>query len=110
MSEVAALLQQRQHAERNIERRNMAQRLAQNSDFKKLVLQEFCVEECARYAQVSADPSVDDRGRADALAIAQAAGHLRRWFQVIGSMGNQAESQMEELDAAIEAARQEGGE
>lgn len=107
MSEVSALEKQRENAQEQIARRDMALRLAENPDFKKLVLQEFCVEECARYAQVSGDFAVGAEQRAAALAIAQAAGHLRRWFQVIGTMGNSAEAQMERLDAELEAARQE---
>lgn len=107
MSDLEPLLKQRADAEDLIARRAMAIRLASNPDFKKLILQEFCVEECARYAQTSGDPALNAAQRADALAISQAAGHLRRWLQIIGQMGQSAENQMESLDAAITDARAE---
>lgn len=109
MSDLEPLLKQRADAELLIERRTMAMRLAGNPDFKKLILQEFCVDECARYAQTSGDPALTAAQRADALAIAQAPGHLRRWLQIIGQMGQSAQNQMESLDEAITEARSEEG-
>lgn len=108
MSETTKNLEhQRDNARQLIERRDLALRLHKNPDFKKLILEEFCVNECARYAQASADPALKPDARADSLAIAQAAGHLRRFLSVIVQMGNQAEGQMTELNEAIEASRQE---
>ena len=88
----------------------MALKLSRNPEFKQLILQEFCINECARYAQSSGDPALNAEQRADALALAQSAGHLRRWLSVIVTMGNNAERAMPELDDAIEQARQEEGE
>lgn len=112
MSEVSIqeMNEQRAQLQTQVERRNMAMRLANNPDFKKLVLHEFCVEECARYAQLSADPSISPAQQADALNLAQAAGHLRRWFQVINQMGLKASNDISELDQYIDQARQEGDE
>lgn len=107
MSDLEPLLKQRADAEELIARRAMATRLANNPDFKKLILQEFCVEECARYAQTSGDPALSAAQRADALAISQSAGHLRRWLQIIGQMGLSAQNQLESLDDAITEARAE---
>ena len=108
MSETTQNLEhQRDSARKLIERRDLALRLYKNSDFKELILNEFCVQECARYAQASADPALKPEARADSLAIAQAAGHLRRFLSVIVQMGNQAEGQMTDLNEAIEASRQE---
>lgn len=88
-----------------VERQKMALRLANNRDFKKLILDEFCVQECARYAQASGDPMLDERQRADSLGMAQAAGHLRRWLSVINQMGNVAQGQIEANEAELERAR-----
>lgn len=107
MSEVFALESQLADAKKAIERREIALRLYNHSDFKSLIIDEFCTKECARYAQSSADPALNADQRADALAIAQAAGHLRRYLSVIVAMGNQAEGQMANLEQAIEEARQE---
>lgn len=107
MSEVFALESQLADAKKAIERREIALRLYNHPDFKSLIIDEFCTKECARYAQSSADPALNADQRADALAIAQAAGHLRRYLSVIVAMGNQAEGQMTNLEQAIEEARQE---
>ena len=110
MSEVYALEKQREDAKELLARRELALKLSRNPEFKQLILQEFCVNECARYAQSSGDPALNAEQRADALALAQSAGHLRRWLSVIVTMGNNAERAMPELDDAIEQARQEEGE
>lgn len=107
MSEVSALKEHREGILDLIEQRNVALRLYNNPDFKKLILGEFCVNECARYAQASADPALNAEQRADSLAIAQAAGHLRRFMSVKVQMGNNAERSMDELDQAIIEAEQE---
>ena len=107
MSEVTALEKQLEEAKVYISRRDLAVKLYNNPEFKKLIIDEFCGSECARYAQTSADPALDDRQRADALAIAQAAGHLRRYLSVIVTMGNQSEEMLDRLEAEIEVARQE---
>ena len=110
MSEVFALEKQLADSKVALERREAALKLYKNPEFKRLILDEFCGTECARYAQSSADPALDDRARADSLAIAQSAGHLRRYLSVIVSMGNQAERLIPDIETAIEEARLEGGE
>lgn len=88
-----------------IKRRDEARKLTSNRIFKSLVLQEWCVDECARYAQMSADPNLGPNERADALAVAQAAGHFRRWLQVIEQMGAHADKELLAIDDAIVEAR-----
>lgn len=105
MSTVAELEQQKADFNAAIEKRKVLQRLMNNRDFKKLILEDFCVQECARYAQASADPNLSANERADALALAQSAGHIRRYLNVLDIMGNAAENQMQRLDDAIEDAR-----
>lgn len=110
MSEVYALKKQREDSQIAMEQRDIALRLSNNPDFKKLILNEFCINECARYAQASADPALNEMQRADSLAIAQAAGHLRRFLSVKVQMGNNAERQLPDLDSAILEAEAEVGE
>ena len=107
MSEVYALEKQLEGSKKAIELRQIALRLSQNPDFKKLILEEFCVNEAARYVHTSADPAMNAEQRADALAIAQAGGHLKRYLSVVMQMGYQAESQLVSLQEAIEQARLE---
>ena len=102
---VEALEKQLAGQKESIEQQKMLQRLLSNRDFKKLILDEFCVKECARYAQMSADPQLSATERADALATAQAAGHLRRWFHVKNQIGNVAVGSIAALEAELEQAR-----
>lgn len=112
-SEVTALEKQLADAKVFMERREKALKLANNPEFKELILDGFCLKECARYAQQSADPAMGPNERADALSMAQAAGHLRRFMSMMITMGNQAEGQISNIEQAIEEARleeAEGGE
>ena len=107
MSEVYELEQQLENSKELIARKDLALKLHKVPAFRKLILEEFCVNECARYAQNSANPALGEAERADSLAIAQAAGHLRRFLSVVVTMGNQAEGQMVSLEQALTEARQE---
>jgi len=84
------------------ERRAMALKLSSNREFRKLILEEFMIQECARYTHMSGSPQLSPEQRADALNIAQAAGHLKRFLSVVVQMGEHAErtlpKQEEDLD------------
>lgn len=110
MSEVQRLEKQLVDTKKLVAEAQMAAKLSENREFKKLILEEFCVQECARYAQLSADPALGVAERADALALSQASGHLRRWLSVKFQMGNVAERDIKELEEVLEQARQEQGE
>lgn len=107
MSEVSQLEAQLAAGIEAKAQREIALKLYHNPEFKKLILQEFCTNECARYVQASADPALTAEQRADALNMAQAAGHLRRFLSVIVTKGNQAERLEEELEQNIQQARYE---
>ena len=107
MASIEQLEQQKIGMNEAIERRNIAVRLAGNRDFKKLILEYFCVEECARYARQSADPAMDEAARQDSLAMAQAAGHLKRFLSVVIRMGDDCAGHMAELDEMLDELRAE---
>ena len=107
MSDVIALEGQLADAKELVARKDRVIRLSNNNDFKSIIMDEFCVRECARYAQSSADPALGENERADALAMAQAAGHLRRFLSVVIQMGRQAEGQMHSIEEALVEARAE---
>jgi hypothetical protein len=90
-----------------IELAAMARKLEANHEFRKVILEAFCRDECARYAQASADPALKAEERADAMALAQASGHLLRFLHVTSQMGLYADNRMPELDQAIVEARAE---
>ena len=93
-----------------IRMRDLAIKLHENPEFKEVILKGFCVDDCARYAQLSADPSLSTSSQADALAIAQAAGHLRRYLSVLVQMGNAAERAAAQAESEMEIMRAEGEE
>jgi hypothetical protein len=107
MNQVEALEQQLLGLKNYAERGEMARRLAQNPDFKKLILEDFCVTECARYAQQSGDPALGVEERQDALALAQAAGHLKRFLSIQIRLADQAANEIVNVNEAIEEARLE---
>ena len=107
MASIEQLEQQKTKAKEAIERRDLAVKLAGNRDFRKLILEYFCVEECARYARESADPALDAAQKADAMAMAQSAGHLKRFLSLQIQMGDKFEADMPELEEMIEECRRE---
>lgn len=109
MNQVAQLEQQLNEAKTLVETRQMAIRLSQNSDFKKLILDGFCLHDAARYVQLSGDPAIGPGERADALAQAQASGHLKRYLSVCVQMGASAERTIGDIEEAIDEARTEEG-
>ena len=102
---VAQLEQQKSNAKKLIAQRDLALKLRRNTEFRKLILEEYMVNEAARYAALSADPVLTPAQRADAIAMAQAPGHLKRWLSVLAAMGDTAEGEMDDLDLQIEEAR-----
>lgn len=111
MTIIAALEDQLEGTRATVERREAVLRLFKNRDFRSVILESFCKEECARYAQESADPAISPENRADALAMAQAAGHLRRFLQLIVVLGNNAEGvipDLEQMIVNVEAEQNEG--
>jgi hypothetical protein len=109
VSEIAGLEKQVTDAKFLLERRDIAIRLAKNTDFRKLILDGFCLHDAARYAQESADPALNTEQRTDALNIAQASGHLKRFLSITIQMGAHAERTMSELEEALADARAEEG-
>lgn len=110
MSRINALEDQLADSKLLIERRDTIQRLSKNADFRKVILEDFFVTECARYARESGDPALPPEARADALAIAQAAGHLKRFLNVQIQLGNQADASMASIEEALAEERAAGEE
>jgi hypothetical protein len=111
MSEVtvAQLEEQMEFCKHLQANKEMAERLAHNHDFRKLVLEGFCRDDCARYVQESGDPFLNNDQRADALHMAQAAGHLKRYLSLQIQMGGTAARNLADLEEAINEARAEEG-
>lgn len=104
---VQALEGQLERNKELIDRRNLALRLSNNRDFKKLIIDDFCLKEAARLVGESADPALDQQQRMDALSMAQAGGHLRRFLSMAFQMGAVAERDISEIEEALAEARAE---
>ncbi len=109
MNQVEALEEQLKDEKLRVERRDAILRLAKNPDFRKVIIEEFCRNQCARYVHESGDPSLPAEQRADALAIALSAGHLKRFLNVNITMGDVASRTVIDLNQAIEEARANDG-
>jgi hypothetical protein len=105
MSDIQALEQGIKDAEELIGRRQMALKLSENREFRKLILEDYMVTEAARLVQLSADPVLAANERADALAMAQATGHLKRYLSMMIQMGYTAERELPQLQAALDETR-----
>lgn len=110
MSEVAQLEQQLEFNKQLRTRRLAAERLANNHDFRSVVLHGFCRDDAARYVQESGDPLLTADQRADALNMAQASGHLKRYLQLQIQMGGMADRNIADIEEALVEARGEEAE
>lgn len=77
-------------------------RLKANPDFKKVIEQEWMAKECVRYIDASADASIPAAGRADALQMAQAPGHLKRYLSIAVQMANAANNEYRQGNEALD--------
>lgn len=107
MTTIAEMEQHKAALQQVVELGDMALRLFANHDFNRLIMQEFCVKEAARYVQSSCDPALGANERADSLALAQASGHLKRWLSVTTQMSNRARADIADVDEQLEFMRNE---
>ncbi|MEQ1950925.1 hypothetical protein [Mesorhizobium sp. CN2-181] len=107
MSEIVQLERQIEEAKAVVEQRDMMVKLTNNREFKKLIVEGFMKDECSRYTHLSTQPGISLQDRADALAAAQAAGHLKRWINAIIMMGNNAEGELGEAKELLDELRAE---
>ncbi len=84
-----------------LQRRHTIERLLNNPDFKTVIMDGFCRDDAARYVQESGDPMLDERQRSDALAMAMASGHLKRFLAITLQLGTPCESNIAEIDQAL---------
>lgn len=107
MPTIEAIEQQLKGNKKLVEFRNAVVRLTNNADFRKVIIEGFSTHDCARLVQESSDPLLKADERADALAMAQAAGHLKRWLINQIQFGDTAEGQLADLNEVLEEMRLE---
>ena len=88
-----------------VETRARIQRLTQNSDFKELINKRYLVEEAAAFVASAGDPALTKDQREEAMTMALAPGHLKRWLSVQITMANTAEDQLPQLKHARDVLR-----
>ena len=108
MNQLQALEQQLKDQKELMQRRDDLLQLGQNALFKKMILEDFIVTESARLVAQSADPNLTEKEQKDALSMAQAAGHLKRYINTTLRMGDNAEGDIVRLEEAISEVRQQG--
>lgn len=104
MEEVTELEQQREQYKELIAIRDAIKRLEANPDFQKIVVEQYCVKECARYIGVAGDPAISKDDRDLALEMGKAGQHFKRWLNVSIRMGDHAEGELPELEEQINLA------
>lgn len=92
------MLANRARLKEQIQIRDAINRLFKNKDFRKVILEDFLVNDCARNARISVS-GMNPEARAKALGCAQAAGYLDEYLQVNILMGNNAERELLAMDA-----------
>lgn len=107
MNTLESLEEQLKNEKLKIERRDAILRLKKNPDFRKVIREDFMVNECARYVRESINPMLQPNEQAMALAMAQSAGFLKQYLNVSIQMGDVAEGIASAVETAIEEVRAE---
>ena len=74
-------------------------------NFQEVILKHFMVDDCAQNAHNAANLAFSADKRADAMAMAVAAGHFKNYLLGVERAAEQAADRAEELDDAIVQAR-----
>ena len=108
MSEATDQLDQQLRSEKElVELMGCAQRLHANPDFRRLIEDEFLMKEPARLAMMSGDPIINREDREDAMRMAQAAGHLKRFLSATFQRGRAAETNIVSINSELDEVRAE---
>ena len=88
MSQIQEVELSIEQAQGLIKKGERALKLAENKDFKELVLDGYLVQEAARLAHLSADLTLDVNQRADVILMVQAVGFFKAFMQRLVREGN----------------------
>lgn len=81
--------------------------LSDHPSFKRLVMDGYFVQEAARLAHLSSDPTIDEKIRGFVTRDLAGPGALKRYFQTIINMGNAAASEVAQSEEALDEIRAE---
>lgn len=104
MSEVAQLNKQLEDNKEIIELKNGLMALSENKHFKEIIIDGFCKEHAASNVKLSGNLHLEEANRQNALAVAQAAGHLERFLSQIVVEGINAERTNAQIEDQLQEA------
>jgi hypothetical protein len=108
MSEATDQLDQQLRSEKElVELKGCADRLHANPDFRRLVYDEYLLKEPARLAMMAGDPIMEKPVRDDAMQMALAAGHFKRFMAATHQRGVAAEGNIIQINAVLDEVRAE---
>lgn len=110
MSDIKALEDLKVQHQNQVAMRDLVLKLSNNRDFKKVIEEEYCIQEAARFVELAGSPTLSVEQRKETLDCAMAPGHLKRWMSARIQMGNYSEDQIFQIDAEIEELRGEEAE
>jgi hypothetical protein len=85
-----------------ISRKEQAERLLNNPDFKELILDFYCKEECIRYLKLSlSEDMLNAEARDDSLAMAEDAAKVSIFMSKTVMLGSMAERDLPEAKKAL---------
>lgn len=101
IQDIRDLEQQIKNAKELIAQRQMAQKLSDNHEFRKLFLEDYFVQEAARLVQCASDPSLTREQQDTALEMAKATGHTKRYLSIVVQMGAHSERELPNMEAEL---------
>lgn len=106
-SAVQGLEAQLADAKLRVRYKDLALKLEKIPEFKELIIEGYMKSEVVRNCEISGDIALSPAQRADALAMAQAGGHLNRFLSAQIGMGMAAEREIVSIESDLADARAE---
>lgn len=102
---IAALNKQLDGAKEAQKKLERLERLCKNRDFKELILDDYCIQECARLVHMSISPGQDAESRAKFLAMGQATGGVLHYLRAQENLLGTAVASIPDLEVQLQDLR-----
>jgi len=96
-----------EHAREMVKRGKQAQLLADNPDFKSVVIEGYFRDEAARLAHLASDPGIDQNTRDAVYRDLTAPGAFKRYLHAVIHFGRMAEDDIEQGSLMLDELRTE---